>query len=204
MPSDISGPPTRPPNTDSTPSVKDAPSRSRMLTRNAIPRSTDVDVVLVQSDNCNPCLRSTPYTHQMPQTHADFPRDISIDPPKSQKKDNEVDDLGHIDAINNTSADDLTAFNIAFATSAGFFKWLEEGGVDERAERSLSIGTNSDTACLNSGKTIHEKRIVERLKSVSEPMKHINTSKMYRLERFSKAMSGTGAWEAPGAILYCE
>jgi hypothetical protein len=37
--------------------------------------------------------------------------------------------------------------------------------------------------------------------SISSKPETVKNSNRFRLERFGKAMSGTGSWEAPGAIL---
>ncbi|KAF8066927.1 O-methyltransferase [Lyophyllum atratum] len=85
-------------------------------------------------------------------------------------------------------------FEHAFRTGAGFFAWLEgEGRADGisggggRSHLALAMeqGGNGSGRELGNG----------------EGRKGEESWNKFRLERFGTAMSGTGSWEAPGAVL---
>ncbi|KAF8443678.1 hypothetical protein L210DRAFT_3502471 [Boletus edulis BED1] len=88
----------------------------------------------------------------------------------------------------------LPAFNLAFRTQAPFFEWLENGGEDP-------LGGTGRGACIH---TLTKTRNVQagdvRL-AVPNDVFNCAPRKSFRLERFSKAMTGTTLWEAPKAIL---
>ncbi|KAF8128341.1 S-adenosyl-L-methionine-dependent methyltransferase, partial [Boletus edulis] len=88
----------------------------------------------------------------------------------------------------------LPAFNLAFRTQAPFFEWLENGGEDP-------LGGTGRGACIH---TLTKTRNVQagdvRL-AVPNDVFNCASRKSFRLERFSKAMTGTTLWEAPKAIL---
>ncbi|KAF9218485.1 hypothetical protein BS17DRAFT_791302 [Gyrodon lividus] len=92
--------------------------------------------------------------------------------------------------------DTLPAFNLAFHTASPFFDWLENGGRDP-------IGGTGRGACASA--TIKGGNDLTIRDDVQLPA-HCDVPecvppKSFRLERFSKAMTGTSRWEGPGAIL---
>ncbi|KAL0959228.1 hypothetical protein HGRIS_014504 [Hohenbuehelia grisea] len=115
-------------------------------------------------------------------------------------------------------------FNFAFGTANGFFSWLEEedtGVATPREELGAETGPGSRTASMIAGgkgkgahihrsnlttpaATSNERRPLQHIPSNSEDLRELNrrhAANRFRLERFGKAMVGTGSWEAPGAVL---
>ncbi|KAG5634918.1 hypothetical protein H0H81_000331 [Sphagnurus paluster] len=80
-------------------------------------------------------------------------------------------------------------FQYALATRAGFFAWLE--GED--------IGDEPPAEPLASNSNIKVKK--DAANTMSKSGEGIRNPSRFRLERFGTAMSGTGSWEAPGAVL---
>ncbi|KAF7368821.1 O-methyltransferase [Mycena venus] len=90
-------------------------------------------------------------------------------------------------------------FNYAFGCGGvGYFGWLEGEGWASPAT-ALSAGVGASTGTTTSNATSEGKgksKVVEE-----EPVPSANSNR-FRLERFGKAMAGTGSWEAPGAVLH--
>lgn len=80
----------------------------------------------------------------------------------------------------------IPAFNLAFHTTAPYFEWLENGGIDLLGKTGVGAGPPQPTILLE--------------QSAQAPSLQGQITKSFRLERFSEAMTGTCGWEAPGAI----
>ncbi|EIW79552.1 hypothetical protein CONPUDRAFT_166305 [Coniophora puteana RWD-64-598 SS2] len=81
-----------------------------------------------------------------------------------------------------------SAFNVALQTHSPYFEWLEAGGLDITGGDGCGASAGvrdaaNDRASFHTG--------TGSAKDVTS----------YRLDRFSRGMTGTSGWEAPGAIL---
>ncbi|KAF9235949.1 hypothetical protein BU15DRAFT_50734, partial [Melanogaster broomeanus] len=92
--------------------------------------------------------------------------------------------------------DTLSAFNLAFRTTVPYFDWLENGGKDPIGGTGRGACA-SGTTTMGGNLTIHNGTRLPVQCDASKP----TPPKSFRLERFSKAMTGTTGWERPGAIL---
>lgn len=115
-------------------------------------------------------------------------------------------------------------FQFAFGTDVGFFPWLEGEGAKQNSlrlqnqkQRGLkdkdvevgpgdvspaAVGLPPPKAKSAVGTVLRNGHMKgKKSKDLTQECEgEINPNK-YRLERFGTAMSGTGSWEAPGAIL---
>ncbi|KAJ7910454.1 O-methyltransferase [Mycena leptocephala] len=97
----------------------------------------------------------------------------------------------------NTSGADPTRapFNYAFGCGGvGYFAWLEGEGWGGRGGDTKPVATNRGDTNSNRGDTNPNR-------GDKNPNPNPNPNR-FRLERFGKAMAGTGSWEAPGAVLH--
>ncbi|KIK97901.1 hypothetical protein PAXRUDRAFT_9890 [Paxillus rubicundulus Ve08.2h10] len=92
--------------------------------------------------------------------------------------------------------DTLPAFNLAFRTTASFFDWLESGSKDPIEGTGRGAGASATTREFSD---LMEHNATQLPIHGDGP--ESESQKPFRLERFSKAMTGTSGWEAPGAIL---
>ena len=158
-------------------------------------------IVYPEDDNVHPLPHSLPTKESLervgsrsPPTGSSIPSQLHPPPFLSPIEASEQAGENCLQSRNTTRPEKLLAFNLAFHTGTPYFEWLENGGED------LLGGTGQGARiCIPTKKGSIMPSDVLLVVPRNEPK--CAPGKPFRLQRFSKAMTGTTGWEAPKAIL---